>query len=126
MLCLNKSNQKQNYDIEIKHEDDSRRNAHVSALQVQSEDGDITLHVALLDFTEKKTIEEALSAEKEKHTIELLIAKFQRDEKEKRALELSIINKELSIAATIFESQEGMMVTNANNVILRVNHAFTK
>ncbi|MDX2422198.1 MAG: PAS domain S-box protein [Amphritea sp.] len=25
----------------------------------------------------------------------------------------------------VFESQEAMMVTNANNVILRVNHAFT-
>ncbi len=33
---------------------------------------------------------------------------------------------ELKIAATIFESQEGMMVTDSNAVILRVNHAFTK
>ncbi|MDP3086713.1 MAG: EAL domain-containing protein [Methylotenera sp.] len=30
------------------------------------------------------------------------------------------------IAATAFESQEGMMVTDSNNVILRVNEAFTK
>ncbi|OIR01006.1 cyclic di-GMP phosphodiesterase Gmr [mine drainage metagenome] len=30
------------------------------------------------------------------------------------------------IAATVFESQEGMMVTDANKVILRVNSAFTK
>jgi len=29
------------------------------------------------------------------------------------------------IAATAFESQEGMMVTDANNIILRVNKAFT-
>jgi len=32
----------------------------------------------------------------------------------------------LRIASTIFESQEGMMVTNARGEILRVNHAFTK
>lgn len=31
----------------------------------------------------------------------------------------------LRIAATVFESQEGMVVTDANNVILRVNHALT-
>lgn len=33
---------------------------------------------------------------------------------------------ELRIAATAFESQEGIMVTDANSVILRVNRAFTK
>src|SRR5476651_1200375 len=33
---------------------------------------------------------------------------------------------DLRVAATAFDSQEGMMVTDANNVILRVNHAFTK
>jgi len=32
---------------------------------------------------------------------------------------------DLRIAATAFESQEGMMVTDANNIILRVNKAFT-
>tara|TARA_R110002050_G_scaffold57423_5_gene129242 strand:- start:162226 stop:165771 length:3546 start_codon:yes stop_codon:yes gene_type:complete len=33
--------------------------------------------------------------------------------------------QDLHIAATAFESQEGMMVTDANNIILRVNKAFT-
>jgi diguanylate cyclase (GGDEF)-like protein/PAS domain S-box-containing protein len=33
---------------------------------------------------------------------------------------------ELRIAATAFESQEGMMITDANGVILRVNQAFTE
>jgi diguanylate cyclase (GGDEF)-like protein/PAS domain S-box-containing protein len=33
---------------------------------------------------------------------------------------------ELRIAATAFESQEGMMITDADNVILRVNHSFTE
>ncbi|MDP1595830.1 MAG: EAL domain-containing protein [Methylotenera sp.] len=32
---------------------------------------------------------------------------------------------ELKIAATAFESQEGIIVTDANSIILRVNHAFT-
>lgn len=32
---------------------------------------------------------------------------------------------ELKIAATVFESQEGMLVTDANSIILRVNQAFT-
>ncbi len=34
-------------------------------------------------------------------------------------------NNQLRIAATIFESQEGMLVTDASNIILRVNPAFT-
>ncbi|TAN65760.1 MAG: EAL domain-containing protein [Methylobacter sp.] len=33
---------------------------------------------------------------------------------------------DLRIAATAFESQEGMLVSDANNIILRVNGAFTK
>jgi diguanylate cyclase (GGDEF)-like protein/PAS domain S-box-containing protein len=33
--------------------------------------------------------------------------------------------QELRIAAAAFESEEGMIVTDANEVILRVNHAFT-
>ncbi len=39
--------------------------------------------------------------------------------------ELKKAEAELCIAATAFESQEGMLVTDANNVILRVNNAFT-
>ncbi len=34
--------------------------------------------------------------------------------------------RELRIAATAFDAQEGIMVTDANNVILRVNKAFTR
>tara|TARA_R110002153_G_scaffold52597_2_gene147372 strand:+ start:13222 stop:15792 length:2571 start_codon:yes stop_codon:yes gene_type:complete len=67
--------------------------------------------------------------EKEKRAAELAIANtelsFQNNEKEKRAAELVIANKELRIAATVFESQEGMIVTDASNIILRVNRAFT-
>jgi diguanylate cyclase (GGDEF)-like protein/PAS domain S-box-containing protein len=67
--------------------------------------------------------------EKEKRAAELVIAnkelRFENDEKEKRAAELVIANQELTIAATVFESQEGVMVTDASNIIIRVNHAFT-
>jgi diguanylate cyclase (GGDEF)-like protein/PAS domain S-box-containing protein len=35
-------------------------------------------------------------------------------------------DQELRIAAVAFESQEGMLVTDVNEVILRVNHAFTE
>ncbi|ACT48124.1 PAS domain-containing protein [Methylotenera mobilis] len=35
------------------------------------------------------------------------------------------IENELKISAYVFEAQEGMMVTDSKNVILRVNHAFT-
>jgi diguanylate cyclase (GGDEF)-like protein/PAS domain S-box-containing protein len=67
--------------------------------------------------------------EKEKRAAELVIAnkklRIQNNEKEKRAVELAIANKDLSIAAAVFESQEGMMVSDGSNVILRVNHAFT-
>jgi PAS domain S-box-containing protein len=50
---------------------------------------------------------------------------FQNAEKEKRAAELAIANQELSIAAAAFESQDGMIITDANNIIIRVNNAFT-
>lgn len=39
--------------------------------------------------------------------------------------ELQRSESELRIAATVFESQEGMLVTDANQVILRGNQAFT-
>jgi diguanylate cyclase (GGDEF)-like protein/PAS domain S-box-containing protein len=35
-------------------------------------------------------------------------------------------SRRLKLAAAVFESQEGMVVTDANNVILRVNRAFTR
>jgi PAS domain S-box-containing protein len=43
-----------------------------------------------------------------------------------RTQELQKNEEYLRIAATVFESQEGMFVTDVNKVILRVNHAFTK
>ena len=46
---------------------------------------------------------------------------FARDITERKQAEA-----ELRIAATAFESEEGMVVTDADNVIMRVNHAFTE
>ena len=37
-----------------------------------------------------------------------------------------LAENELRVAAVAFESQESIIVTDANNVVLRVNHAFTK
>jgi diguanylate cyclase (GGDEF)-like protein/PAS domain S-box-containing protein len=64
---------------------------------------------------------------------------FQNEEKEKRVAKLVAANEELlfqneqkeklvgelRIAATVFESQEGMFVTDAKKRIIRVNQAFT-
>jgi diguanylate cyclase (GGDEF)-like protein/PAS domain S-box-containing protein len=36
------------------------------------------------------------------------------------------VQTDLRVAATAFESQEGMLITDAQGVILRVNHAFTE
>lgn len=36
------------------------------------------------------------------------------------------IEKEIRIAATAFESNEGMLVTNADHIIIKVNQAFTR
>ena len=42
------------------------------------------------------------------------------------AIERKVLEQNLQIAAIAFESQEGMMVTDANRVILRVNSAFSQ
>ncbi|MEI6708170.1 MAG: EAL domain-containing protein, partial [Methylococcales bacterium] len=69
------------------------------------------------------------NTEKEQRAAELVIANqelaFQNEEKERRADALVIANKHIRVAATVFESKDGIMVTDANNNILRVNSAFT-
>jgi diguanylate cyclase (GGDEF)-like protein/PAS domain S-box-containing protein len=40
--------------------------------------------------------------------------------------ERKLIDSELRIAATAFESQEGMIITDANSNILKINHSFTR
>ena len=50
-----------------------------------------------------------------------ILQKLALREEERRQAE-----QQLRIAATAFESQQGMLVTDANQIILRVNQAFTK
>ncbi len=40
--------------------------------------------------------------------------------------ERKLAERELAIAAKAFESQQGMIITDANNIIIRVNKAFTR
>jgi two-component system, LuxR family, sensor kinase FixL len=53
---------------------------------------------------------------------------FIRDISERKRVEIALRENEekLRIAAIAFESQEGMIVTDMNGFILRVNHAFTQ
>ncbi len=53
-------------------------------------------------------------------------AKGRRDGEALRNGERKRIDRELRIAATAFEAHEGMMITDANKVILRVNRAFSE
>lgn len=87
---------------------------------------------AVMAARQKKVIEEEIGDEGEwvetfkapviDYTGELLgTVGFARDISERKRIEL-----ELRIAATAFESQEGMFITNANNIIIRVNSAFTR
>lgn len=63
-----------------------------------------------------------IDVEGERQTIQVALM----DIHERRQADRRHVETELRIAATVFESQEGMMVTDANSVILRVNRAFTK
>jgi len=47
------------------------------------------------------------------------------DSPKRKYIERSHVESELRIAATVFESQVGMFITDAKEVILRVNRAFT-
>lgn len=66
------------------------------------------------------------SEEKIKRAKELFIANQEIIFQKKFAAKLAITNQEFLIASKVFESQEGMMVIDANEIILRVNRAFTK
>jgi diguanylate cyclase (GGDEF)-like protein/PAS domain S-box-containing protein len=61
-----------------------------------------------------------LLLEEKTAALELANEQLQREIAERKKTATDIL-----IAATVFESQEGMLVTDANNIILRVNSAFT-
>lgn len=88
----------------------------------------------IMDSRQQKCVEEPSLNGDEMHWVEtfktpvidesgnvLGITGFTRDITERKQAEA-----ELRIAATAFESQDGMIVADAHNVILRVNHAFTE
>lgn len=108
-LRAHQSDEKSDCELSFKCADGIRLDVHLNALRLEDGMGGYAVRITLTDIIERKRM-----------VAELCLL---REIKEKRAAEL--VNKELTIAATIFESQEGMMVTDANNVILRVNYAFT-
>jgi diguanylate cyclase (GGDEF)-like protein/PAS domain S-box-containing protein len=59
----------------------------------------------------------------EDHIVKAKVQVFLRLYEQQRMLQQN--NDELRVAATVFESQEGMLVTDAHGTILRVNRAFT-
>ena len=68
-------------------------------------------------YDEEMTITPVTNSEEE---ITHFIAVKQEITKRKQA------ESELRIAATVFDAQEGMMITDASSIILKVNHAFTR
>jgi len=60
----------------------------------------------------------------EDHIVKAKVQVFLRLYEQQRMLQQN--NEELQVAATVFESQEGMLVTDVCGTILRVNRAFTK
>jgi diguanylate cyclase (GGDEF)-like protein/PAS domain S-box-containing protein len=60
----------------------------------------------------------------EDHILKAKVQVFLKLYEQKRLLQEN--NESLRIAATVFESQEGMMVTDADNNILQVNNAFVR
>jgi diguanylate cyclase (GGDEF)-like protein/PAS domain S-box-containing protein len=54
------------------------------------------------------------------HTLSITLAELFARQQLKR------VDADLRIAATAFESQEGMLITNAQGVVLRINRAFTE
>jgi diguanylate cyclase (GGDEF)-like protein/PAS domain S-box-containing protein len=92
------------------------------------------LDIEVMSSRQQRRSEESISEVGEIHWIEIFRTPvidesgkvlgstgFARDVTERKQIETK-----LRIAATAFDSQEGMMVTDANKVILQVNHAFTE
>ena len=117
-----------NIELRFQNEEKEKRAAELAIanteLKFQNEEKEKRAAELAIANTELKFQNE----EKEKRAAELAIAnielKFQNEEKEKRAAELTTAN-EFRIAATVFDSQEGMIVTDSNNIILRVNDALS-
>jgi PAS domain S-box-containing protein len=111
---------------------DELRGMHISQFEAKEQSLDeIKAHVTKI-ISQGWDVFETRHRHKDGHEIELevsasfipeskQIVTFLRDITERKQAEVN-----LRIAATAFESHESMMITDADTVILRVNHAFTE
>ena len=86
---------KQSLDLALMHADGSLFNVRLDCLRLEVKGEPLTFQVAMIPISERRHFER-------RH-----------------------VESELRIAATVFESQVGMFITDAKEVILRVNRAFT-
>ena len=96
LLELIQGKKQQSFELMLKRTDDSVSHARLDCLLIETEGKPLKIQVVLIDIHERRQVDR-------RH-----------------------VETELRIAATVFESQEGMIVTDASSVILRVNCAFTK
>ena len=110
---------------------DELMNMHISQLEALEGSDQVKAHISKI-VTQGYDLFETRHRHKDGHTIDIEVSAsflpeyqqfcvFCRDITERKRIE-----SDLCIAATAFESQEGMFVTDAHKVILRVNRAFTK
>lgn len=85
----------QSFELALKYADGSAFHTRLDCQLIEVEGESLTIQIALINIPERRQIER-------RH-----------------------IESELRIAATVFESQVGMFITDAKEVILRVNQAFT-
>lgn len=95
-LILGKNEKRQSLEMALKHADDAVFHVRLDCLLIEAEGEPPTVEVVLIDMPERRHIER-------RH-----------------------VESELRIAATVFESQVGMFITDAKEVILRVNRTFTQ
>lgn len=91
---LTRHESKQSLDLALMHADGSLFNVRLDCLRIELKGEPLIFQVAMITISERRQVD-------------------------RRQVE-----SELRIAATIFESQLGMLITDANEVILRVNRAF--
>jgi len=96
LLDLIHKSKQHRFDLKLKHSNNSVFLAHLDCLRLEVEGKPISVQVTLHDIPER------------------------------RHADRRYIENELRIAATVFESQVGMIVTDANEIILRVNSTFSK
>ena len=83
------------------------------------------LLMAAYEFTKEFIFKGSLTSW-ESHAITILVAAILVTRASLFMRKLTIkLSEQLNIAAVAFESQEGILVTDANNVIIRVNNSFT-